>query len=114
MIKYTYPITIAALLLLGLNNVTAAPTGKDLLDACNKSIESGFSGVEGQMCAWYIIPCDCDTDFSLPKICLPENIELDDLAKIIIDGIFQQPELQKKYAALTATTILSQNFPCTG
>ncbi|MGK0297159.1 MAG: hypothetical protein ACI9XC_000760 [Gammaproteobacteria bacterium] len=111
--KNKYYIFIC-LLFLGSNYATATPTGKDLLFACSKSIESGFNSIEGQMCTWYVIPCDCNANIDVPQACLPENIEITSLANIVIEGINQTPELENEYAALSAAIILSKNYPCTG
>ncbi|MGY8814547.1 MAG: Rap1a/Tai family immunity protein [Gammaproteobacteria bacterium] len=111
--RYKFCI-FASLLLLGSNFSTAAPTGKDLLYACSKSIESGFNSIEGQMCTWYVTPCNCDANSDLPEVCLPDNIEIDSLAKSVIKGINQAPELETEYAAHSAAIILSKYYPCTG
>jgi hypothetical protein len=91
----------------------AAPTGNDLLIACNQSIKSGYNGIEGQMCTWYVTPCDCNIDKSLPRVCLPENINTNELAQIVVNGLLEDETLQKEYAALSAATILSRHYPCT-
>jgi hypothetical protein len=65
------------------------------------------------MCAWYITPCNCGSDTTIPAVCLPEDVKLDELAELVIQGLTTRDELLNTYAGDSAAIILSENFPCT-
>lgn len=91
----------------------AVPSGGDLLKACNASLANGFEGVNGTMCKWYITPCDCETGGqTLPEICLPEPVSTEILAKAVITGLSEHPELQRQDAAFAAAAVLSEIYSC--
>jgi Ssp1 endopeptidase immunity protein Rap1a len=96
------------------SNVLAVPSGNDLLNACEISLEEGFQGSTGMMCEWYVTPCDCHygKDSEIPRVCLPERIETELLAKEVIEGFKQKPELLIKPAELSAAEILVKKYPC--
>ena len=106
-------VTIFCLFSFSFQDGYAAPTGSDLLQACSLSIESGFDSMEGKMCAWYVTPCNCGTDKNIPAVCLPEDVDLDELAKLVTEGLTTREQLLNLYAAESAAIILSENFPCT-
>ncbi len=101
------------LLLLG-GEVLAAPTGADLLDACEDSLVNGFQGTTGMMCVWYVTPCDCHhgKDSAIPRVCLPDGKTSEVLAREVIDSLKSQPELQTKSVEISAAMILVSKYPC--
>ena len=102
-------------LLLGLSlQVTASPTGKDIITACEESLASDFQGVMGMMCTWYVTPCDCTTGKNpeIKRVCLPDDRKVEDLAEEVIDGLKLKPELQSRSAEVASSIILSEKYPC--
>lgn len=100
---------------LGLStNIAAAPTGADLLQACEDSLKNGFHGPEAMMCVWYVTPCDCHhgKDSAIPRVCLPDGKKPESLAREVIDGLKSQEELQIKSAEISAGEILVKKYPC--
>ena len=95
--------------------VFATPNGKDLLLACEHSLDKGFSGTEGMMCTWYITPCDCHhgDDSEILRGCLPPVPDVDALAREIMEGLAATPELLEESADVAAGVILGKSFPCT-
>ena len=94
-------------------NVLAAPTGADLLGACEDSLMNGFQGTTGMMCVWYVTPCDCHgKDAAIPRVCLPDGKSPESLAREVIDGLKSQPELQSESAEISASKILAPKYPC--
>ena len=95
-------------------HVLADPSGAGLLSACEFSMDSGFEGIKGQMCTWYVTPCDCEysKDPQAPRVCLPEFVAIEALAKQVVNGLKAQPELQEKNAEVAAAIILSRTYPC--
>lgn len=93
----------------------AAPAAADLLEACEYSLNNNFAGIKGEMCTWYVTPCDCDygLDAVMPRVCLPEKIPVEDLARTVINGLKEQSELLAEDADFAAATILSRVYPCT-
>ena len=93
----------------------AAPSGGDLLRACELALAGGFSGIEGRMCTWYVMPCDCDpaTNPEIPRVCLPAAVTTELLARKVVTGLAAQPELQLQDADMAAALILSRIYPCT-
>jgi hypothetical protein len=91
---------------------TAAPSGADLLEACQQSMRDGFDSMIGKMCTWYVTPCDCNLDKSMPMVCLPESVTTETLAGLVINGLTEHPELQLLDASHAAANVLSQKFPC--
>ena len=94
--------------------VFSAPSGSDLLAACEISLEKGFQGATGMMCAWYVTPCDCHhgEDSEVPRVCLPDGLETEYLAKEVISALKSTPELQNKTAEISAGEILVKKYPC--
>jgi hypothetical protein len=102
------------LLLMICADTFAAPSAKDLLKACEDSLENGFHGSTGMMCSWYVTPCDCHhgKDLAIPRVCL-SGIESEELlAKIVVGGLKAQPALQLKSAEMAAGIILSPEYSC--
>ena len=95
-------------------SIQAAPTGADLLEACEISLEKGFNGSKGMMCVWYVTPCDCHygKDSAIPRVCLPDGKEAESLAREVIDGLKLQPELQSESAEISAGIVLAPKYPC--
>jgi len=95
--------------------VFATPNGKDLLAACEHSLDKGFSGAEGMMCTWYVTPCDCfhSKNSEIPRVCLPPTPNLNTLAREVAEGLAGTPELLDKTADVAAGTILKVSYPCT-
>ncbi len=108
--RHTY--LFAIILLLFSANGQSAPTGSDLLLACNTAQEEGYDSIQGQMCTWYIIPCNCSMDPAIPESCTPENMEVHELADIIIEGLTGNNILLDETATMSAAIILSEKFPC--
>jgi len=96
-------------------SVLATPNGKDLLAACEHSLDKGFTDAEGMMCTWYVTPCDCShsSDRDIPGVCLPTYPDVAVLAREVIEGLAATPELLVKTADVAAGTILKKNYPCT-
>lgn len=92
----------------------AAPAAGDLLQACEHSLSNGFDGVEGDMCTWYVTPCDCDYGKvnNMPRVCLPESVPIEILARTVVDGLREQTELHTEDADFAAAAILSRVYPC--
>ena len=106
---------LALFLLFSLNlQVTASPTGKDVITACEESLASDFQGVMGMMCTWYVTPCDCTTgkDPEIQRVCLPSDKEVEDLAEEVIEGLKLKPKLQSRSAEVASSIILSEKYPC--
>ena len=98
--------------LLLIQDAVAAPSGRDLLDACTQSMRDGFDSMIGKMCTWYVTPCDCNIDKTIPMVCLPESVSTETLAGIVINGLQQRPELQQLDATRAAAEILSVTYTC--
>ena len=94
--------------------VFATPNGKDLLAACEHSLDKGFSGTEGMMCIWYVTPCDCchGDDSEIPRVCLPPVPDVGALAREVTEELAATPELLDKSADVVAGVILGKSFPC--
>lgn len=106
-------ILFVTLLILSMDGAQAAPTGEDLLVACNAALTNGFSGVEGMMCDWYVTPCNCEAGGqTAPKICLSGPVSTKTLAKAVVTGLGKNPELRRKDAAPAAAAVLSRIYPC--
>jgi len=112
LVKTWITICLMSVLLLTQGKPMAAPTGGDLLEACTESVSHGFDSLIGQMCTWYVTPCDCNIDKSIPMVCLPESAETKSLAAIVIAGLTAQPHLQQLDATQAAAKILSEKYPC--
>jgi hypothetical protein len=97
-----------------INPVMAAPAAIDLLKACEHSLAKGFEGIEGEMCTWYVTPCDCDYGMvnDMPRVCLPKSVPVESLAQTVVEGLREQPELHMENADYAAATILSRIYPC--
>lgn len=102
-------------LLMWHQTLTAAPVAADLLRACENSLNAEFQGIEGELCTWYVTPCDCDYGKSndLPRVCLPEAESTESLARTVIAGLRETPGLLDKPADYAAAIILSREYPCT-
>jgi len=103
------------LLLFSLNiQVMASPTGADVLTTCEESLASGFQGITGMMCVWYVTPCDCHIgkDPAIPRVCLPDGMETETLAREVIEGLKSRPELQSETAELASNSVLTIKYPC--
>ena len=107
-------ILVLCLWLLGRGAFAAAPGGADLLRACNQALAGGFNGMQGRMCTWYVTPCDCEAARKpgAPRVCLPEAVATESLARAVVAGLVAQPELQLKDADVAAAMILSRFYPC--
>lgn len=94
--------------------LAAAPTGRQLLRACEHAVANGYKGLQASMCEWYVTPCNCIAaeQKPRPRVCLPEDISSKLLARKVIDGLRAEPELRQKSAAYAAAVILSRDFPC--
>ena len=100
--------------LLFIPQTRAAVDGKDLLRACEASMDSGTGGIKAQMCEYYVTPCACDLgeNYSLPRVCLPDGLAVKELAKIVIDGLKKSPVLLRERAGTAAALILARHYPC--
>jgi hypothetical protein len=94
--------------------VFAAPSGSDLLTACETALQQGFQDATGMMCTWYVTPCDCHYGQApeVPRVCLPDGLETEYLAKEVITGLKSNPQLQKKTAEVSVGEILVKKYPC--
>ena len=94
--------------------VLATPSGKDLLAACENSLDKGFSGDEGMMCTWYVTPCDCShgDNSEIPRVCLPPVPDINTMAREVMEGLAATPELLDMSADIAAGVILGESFPC--
>ena len=102
------------ILLICHEQANAAPAAADLLQACEQSLHDGFQGMEGDLCTWYVTPCDCNygTASDLPRVCLPDSVPVETLARKVIAGLREDPELQYQPADYAAAIILSRDYPC--
>ena len=94
--------------------LAAAPSGQQLLNACETALNNGYRGLSASMCEWYVTPCDCEAGSKerRPRVCLPEGISSEVLARKVIAGIKADPELTRKSAADAASLVLSRSYPC--
>ena len=102
-------------LILSVNTqVMASPTGADVVTACEESLANGFHDITGMMCVWYVTPCDCHIgkDPVIPRVCLPDGMETEALAREVIEGLKLRPELQSETAELASSSILATLYPC--
>jgi hypothetical protein len=88
--------------------------GQDLKAACQRALKKDFSGLDGQFCAWYVRPCACDIPGPEDEkaICLPAAATDAQLARDVIQGLEESPELLPQSPALAAETILARKYPC--
>ena len=101
------------LLLLFTVPVSAAPKAVDLLHACETFLADGLLGIEGQMCTWYVRPCECDPEKpGKPKVCLPEGLSTGELARKVVAGLKSDPALLDLEADVAAARVLVKEFPC--
>lgn len=109
-----YVLAIACAVLMGLGHATsaAAPRGADLLKACRHSLEQGFDSLEGSLCTWYVTPCDCGTGHAAPRVCLPPDPQVTDLAGLVVSGLLEDPALQNRPAGEAAAAVLATVYPC--
>lgn len=111
-VKITILILFLTALLLPHYSSHAAPSGADLLEACTRSVRDGFDSMIGKMCTWYVTPCDCNIDKSIPLVCLPESVPTETLAGLVIEGLTKRPDLQQFDATHAAALILADQYPC--
>jgi len=92
----------------------ATPSGAEFLRACRHALSNEFAGIEGQMCTWYVTPCDCEAvrKPGAPRVCLPESVATEPLARAVVSGLETQPDLQLQDADVAAAKILSRIYPC--
>ena len=100
--------------LMNINPANAVPVADDLLQACEVSLNNGFQGVVGEMCIWYVTPCDCTYGKAaeLPRVCIPDTVPTESLARSVVDGLKAHPELLVKDADFAAAAVLSRIYPC--
>ena len=110
--RYIY-LAIFPLLLLALP-LSAAPTGEQLLKACETAVANNQQGAEAVFCEWYATPCDCEAGrpADAPRVCLPENYDANELSREVLAGLRGAPELRQKHAATAAAIILARHYPC--
>lgn len=94
--------------------LAAAPSGAQLLKACEKALANGYQGMAASMCEWYVTPCDCKVlkPSRTPRVCLPDKISSKVLAHKVINGLKAEPELTGKSASYAAAVILARSYPC--
>ena len=92
----------------------AAPTGQQLLEACETAFKKDLQGTEALFCEWYATPCDCEAirPADAPRVCLPENYDVQELSRKLLTGLRAAPELKQKQAATAAAIILARDYPC--
>ena len=102
------------LLFLTWTQAQAVPNGSDLLQACEVSLENGFRDIEGQMCEYYVITCDCDlgSGNAGSGICIPDHVSTETLARDVVNGIKNSPGLLQEYAVTAVEKVLSEKYPC--
>ena len=107
-------VSVILIFLLFSAKLFAAPSAEDLLSACETSLEKGFHGASGMMCNWYVTPCDCHhgKDSEIPRVCLPEDLETEYLANLVVSGLEANLELKNKSAEVAAGKILVERYPC--
>jgi len=108
-------LVTSALLALPVKPVAAAPSGADLIAACEQALANDFQGMNGQMCTWYVTPCDCtygQESTRMPRVCLPFSVAVEDLAREVITTLQAEPALQSEEAGLAAALILARTYPC--
>lgn len=94
--------------------MASAPNGGALLSACRDALNSGFTGVNGQLCSWYVTPCDCRVGKEdAPRVCLPESVTAAELAGIVVAGLTEKPGLQERDAESAVASVLAPLYPCT-
>ena len=77
------------------------------------SLTNGFHGIQGQMCTWYVRPCECDPEKpGKPKVCLPEGLSTEALAREVIAGLRADPALLEMEADVAAARVLVEEYPC--
>ncbi len=66
------------------------------------------------MCIWYVTPCDCNhgDKKTVPRVCLPEDISHEKLAREVITSLKEHPAYQDHTAEMAAGLILSPKYPC--
>lgn len=102
-------------LLLLSSELCAAPTGRQLLEACQRVIAGKSERIDDMVCEWYVRPCDCEfgqTGDALPRVCLTDDVSSETLAKKVIEGLESERELSGKSANHAAAVILSRTYPC--
>lgn len=108
----TPSLCIAILAAIAMSPVYAAPTGADLLAACTQAEATSYQSLEGQMCSWYVMPCDCDNNPALTPVCAPDSVQTHTLAAMIISALAADPGLHELDAAIAANRVLAQEYPC--
>ena len=66
------------------------------------------------LCHWYVTPCDCHygNNERLPRVCLPYNVDVSDLATIIVEHLKDNQSLLTLSAEAAAANILAPLYPC--
>ena len=102
------------LLLLFSRSLMAAPTGEDLLTACEDAQKNGYQSQQGMLCIWYVTPCDCHfgKETTMPRVCLASDISHESLAEDVITGLHDQSQLLTETAEMAAAVILAPKYPC--
>lgn len=95
-------------------NASAAPTGRQLLDACRGVVAGSAGRIDSMMCEWYIRPCNCEVgeNVKIPRVCLPDGVSSETLARKVIEGMETENELAGESASYAAAVILSKTYPC--
>lgn len=89
------------------------PTGEDLLKSCQSLLSSETTQMQQMLCTWYILPCDCEQkDKTIPKVCLPDKVDEEELARIIVKELEHKQQLQRSSALFAANSILQKYYPC--
>jgi len=117
MLRFLPALLVAPLICFaGLDAQSLELDGHDLKAACQRALKNDFSGLEGQFCAWYVTPCACDIRESEDDnaICLPADATTEQLARVVIQGLEESPELLPRSPAVVAETILARKYPCSG
>lgn len=107
-------IVVAIVFALIMQQAQSAVDGHDLLRACESAINSATGGIAEQMCEYYVTPCNCDGDETggRPSICLPDDLTVNERARIVVDGLRRSPALLREYAGTAAAVVLEKIYPC--
>lgn len=116
---YKTSITVSFFILLILNthnysNANEMPTGRILMQACEAMLNDQADQLNVMLCNWYVTPCDCHygKPEALPKVCLPESVDSNLLAAIIVEQLEKEIDLQQLSAEEAAAKILAPIHPC--
>ena len=94
--------------------LAAEPTAEHVLAACQRALEKGFTGIEADICDWYITPCPCEFVEAAAEgpWCLPQDLASAALAQLVVDELSRQPQSLSAPASLPIIKIVRATYPC--